>query len=108
VGEELKPRVKGESLSTTTLSPGFKVEIDESAKDSEGRYIVTKKVKVDRVEYLSEVPKQWPVPPEDATVAYVVNLNEDRRWQEGTGKDKAFDQFLKQEVCYVLITVSKF
>lgn len=108
-GEDLKPRIKGESSSTaatTPSSPGFKVEINESAKDSEGRYIVTKKVKVDRVEYLSEVPKRWPVPPEDATVAYVVNLNEDRRWQEGTGKDKAFDRFLKQEVCNVLFPPS--
>ena len=43
--------------------------LDESAKDSEGRYIVTKKVKVDSVEGLTEVPKRWPVPPEDTTVA---------------------------------------
>jgi hypothetical protein len=88
--EEFKPQIKGKSVSTTT-PPGFKFEIDELAKDNKGRYIVMKKVKVDRVEHLSEVPKQWPVPPEDATVAYVINLNEDKQWQEGTGKDKAFN-----------------
>ena len=89
-GEEFKPQIKGESLSTTT-PPGFKFKINESAKDNEGRYIVMKKVKVDRVEHLSEVLKRWPVPLEDATVVYVIDLNEDRKWQEGTGKDKAFD-----------------
>ena len=99
-GEEPgKPQIKGES-SSTTMPPRFKFEIDESAKDSEGRYIVTKKVKVDRVEHLSEVPKQWPVPPEDATVAYVIDLNEDKKWQEGTSKNIAFDRFLKQEVMF--------
>lgn len=100
-GEEFKPQIKGESSSTTTPpSPEFKFEIDESAKDNKGRYIVTKKVKVDRVEHLSEVPKRWPVPPEDATIAYVIDLNKDKKWQEGTGKDKAFDRFLKQEVMF--------
>ena len=98
---EEKPQIKLEStqLRSTTVTPlGFKLRIDESAKDSEGRYIVTKKVKVDSVESLSEVPKRWPVPPEDTTVAYVINLSEDKRWQDGTSREKAFDQFLKQEV----------
>jgi hypothetical protein len=98
---EEKPQIKLESTqsrSTTVTPSGFKLRIDESAKDSEGRYIVTKKVKVDSVESLSEVPKRWPVPPEDTTVAYVINLSEDKRWQDGTSKEKAFDRFLKQEV----------
>jgi hypothetical protein len=101
-GEEPKPQIKGKS-SSTTMPPGSKFEINESAKDSEGRYIVTKKVKVDRVERLSEVPKRWPVPPEDATVAYVIYLNDDKKWQEGTGKNVAFDRFLKQEVKFFCI-----
>ena len=91
--KELKPQIKSES---------FKLEINESAKDSDGRYIVTKKVKVNKVETLSEVPKRWPVPAEDLTVAYVIDLNEDQRWREGNSKDKAFDQFLKQEVTSLL------
>ena len=106
---EEKPQIKLESTqsrSTTASGIGarfgemtlFKLKIDESAKDSEGRYIVTKKVKVDSVEGLTEVPKRWPVPPEDTTVAYVINLNEDKRWRDGTSKEKAFDRFLKQEV----------
>ena len=105
-GNELTPQIqfKGEASSTTMPPPGLnlKFEIDESAKDDKGRYVVTKKVRVDRVEHLSEVPKWWPVPPEDATVAYVIDLNEDKKWQEGTGKDKAFDRFLKQEVTFFL------
>ena len=92
---EEKPQIKLESTQSrsTTVTPlGFKLRIDESAKDSEGRYIVTKKVKVDSVESLSEVLKRWPVPPEDTTVAYVrINLSEDKRWQNGTSKEKAFD-----------------
>ena len=101
ISEEPKPQIKGESSlarSTAIMPLGFR--IDESAKDSDGRYIVTKKVKVDSVEGLSEVPKWWPVPPEDTTVAYVIDLNEDKRWQEGTSKEKALDQFLKQEVVF--------
>jgi hypothetical protein len=97
VSEELKPPIKDESSIPTESE--FKLEINESAKDSDGRYIVTKKVKVDGVEVLSEVPKRWPVPPEDTTVAYVINLNEDKRWRESKDKGhKGFDPFLKQEV----------
>jgi hypothetical protein len=106
--EAEKPQIKPESTqsrSTTgtgmTTPLGFKLRINESAKDSEGRYIVTKKVKVDSVESLSEVPKRWPVPPEDTSVAYVINLSEDKRWRDGTSKEKAFDRFLKQEVTYL-------
>ena len=92
------PCLQGSSSKSTS---------QQRSKDSEGRYIVTKKVKVDRVEHLSEVPKRWPVPPEDATVAYVIDLNEDKKWQEGTSKNIAFDRFLKQEVnCNVLFTSS--
>lgn len=88
-------------MSTMHSGSGFtgKLGIDESAKDSD----VTKKVKVDSIENLSEVPKQWPVPPENITVAYVINLNEDKRWWEGSSKEKAFDQFLKQEVTFFFV-----
>jgi hypothetical protein len=99
--KEFKPQIKGESMSTT-MPPGFKFKIIKLAKDNEDRYIITKKVKVEKVEHLSEVPKQWLVSPEDATVVYVINLNEDKKWQEGTSKDKAFDQFPKQEVMFFL------
>jgi hypothetical protein len=108
---EEKPQIKLEStqsrsitgtdMTVTTMPLGFKLRIDESAKDSEGRYIVTKKVKVDSFEVLSEVPKRWPVPPEDTTVAYVINLSEDKKWRDGTSKEKAFDRFLKQEVTFL-------
>ena len=96
--EKLKPQIKCASESSGLFK--FKLAIDESAKDSDGRYIVTKKVKVDSIENLSEVPKRWPVPPEHTTVAYIINLNDDKRWREGTtgSKEKAFDRFLKQEV----------
>ena len=94
--EQIKQSKSTAAVTTTPL--GFKLRIDESAKDSEGRYIVTKKVKVDSVEVLSEVPKRWPIPREDTTIAYVINLSEDKRWQDGTSKEKAFDRFLKQEV----------
>jgi hypothetical protein len=112
VSKELKPQpeIKLESaqLKSTTMPLGFKLRINESAKDSEGRYIVTKKVKVDSIEGLSEVPKRWPVPPKDTTVAYVINLSEDKRWRDGTSKEKAFDRFLKQEVTSLYSHLGRF
>lgn len=112
VSEELKPQpeIKFESTQSksTTMPLGFKLRINESAKDSEGRYIVTKKVKVDSIEGLSEVPKRWPVPPKDTTVAYVINLSEDKRWRDGTSKEKAFDRFLKQEVTSLYSHLGRF
>ena len=61
---------------------------------------MSKKVKVDGIEFLSEVPKRWPVPPEGTEIAYVLDLNKDKSWHEATGRNKILqvDRFLKQEV----------
>lgn len=74
---------------------------NEAAKDKDGRYIVTQKVKVDSIENLQEVPARWPIPPEGINTAYVIDLNNDKKWQEldPNIKKKQLDRFIKQEVC---------
>ena len=74
---------------------------NEAAKDKLGRYIVTQKVKVDLIENLLEVPARWPIPPEEINTAYVIDLNNDKKWQEldTNNKKKRLDRFIKQEVC---------
>ena len=74
---------------------------NEAAKDKHGRYIVTQKVKVDSIESLQEVPLCWPIPPEGTNTAYVIDLKNDKKWQEldANGKKKQLDRFIKQEVC---------
>ena len=56
--------------------------------------------KVDGIEFLSEVLKHWPVLPEGTEIAYILNLNKDKRWHEAMGNNKILqvDCFLKQEV----------
>ena len=73
---------------------------NEAAKDKDGRYIVTQKVKVDSIEYLQEVPARWPIPPEGINTAYVIDLNNDKKWQEldPNSKKKQLDSFIKREV----------
>jgi hypothetical protein len=93
-------RTRHASSSTTAAAPTV-LEIDESARDKDGKYVLNQKVKVDSIEFLSEVPKRWPVPPEDTKVAYIINLSEDKKWKEATRKAKNLDHFLKQEVLYV-------
>lgn len=70
-------------------------------KDTAGRIIVTRKVKVDAVEHLEGIPSCWPVPSVDT--AYVLDFSDDTRLpdQGGTakGKLKGLDVFLKAEVC---------
>jgi hypothetical protein len=70
-------------------------------KDTAGRIIVTRKVKVDAVEHLEGIPSRWPVPSVDT--AYVLDFSDDMRLpdQGGTakGKPKGLDVFLKAEVC---------
>lgn len=75
------------------------LEVNESARDKDGKYIVKKKVKVDEIEFLSEVPKHWPVPPEDTEMAYVLDLDKDKRWHDlAMGNKKILlDHSLKQE-----------
>ena len=86
-----------EKISLIT-SPG---NLDEAEKDKLGRYIVTQKVKVDLIENLLEVPARWPIPPEGTNTAYVIDLNNDKKWQEldTNSKKKRLDHFTKQEVC---------
>jgi hypothetical protein len=74
---------------------------NEAVKDKDGRYIVTKKVKVDSIENLQEVPARWPITPEGTNTAYVIDLNNDKKWQEldPNGKIKHLNRFIKQEVC---------
>ena len=55
---------------------------NEAARDKDGRYRVTQKVKVDLIEKLWEVPACWPIPSEETTTAYVIDLNNDKKWQE--------------------------
>ena len=66
-------------------------------KDRDGKFILMKKVKVDEIELLSEIPKRWLIPPKGLNVAYVVDLNNDKRWKE-MDKMKGLNRFLKQEV----------
>jgi hypothetical protein len=76
------------------------LSINETAKDKEGRYIVTQKVKVDSIKNLQEVPARWPISPEGTNTAYVFDLNNDKKWQEldPNSKKKNLDRFIKQEV----------
>jgi hypothetical protein len=88
------------TVGTTAASDGF-------PKDREGRYIVTRKVKVDSVEHLDGVPHRWPVPEVDT--AYVLDFGGDARvsGQDNavtvTRKPKGLDTFLKSEVCGCLL-----
>jgi hypothetical protein len=74
---------------------------NEAAKDKDGRYRVTKKVKVDAIENLQEAPARWPITPEGTNTAYVIDLNNDKKWSEldANGKKKHLNRFIKQEVC---------
>ena len=74
---------------------------NEAAKDKDGRFIVTKKVKVDSIENLQEVPARWPITPEGTNTAYVIDLNNDKKWLEldPNGKKNHLNRFIKQDVC---------
>jgi hypothetical protein len=74
---------------------------NEAAKNKDGRYIVTQKVKVDSIKNLHEVPTRWPITPEGTNTAYVIDLNNDEKWQklDPNSKKKHLDRFIKQEVC---------
>lgn len=87
----------GTKKISSITSPG---NCNEAAKDKLGRYIVTQKVKVDLIENLLEVPACWPIPPEGTNTAYVIDLNNDKKWQELdiNSKKKRLDRFIKQEV----------
>jgi hypothetical protein len=81
----------------TITDTNLELAVGKAEKDRDGKFILTKKVKVDEIEHLSEVPKRWPIPPKGLNVAYVVDLNNDKRWKE-LDKKKGLDRFLKQEV----------
>jgi len=72
---------------------------DELPRDCDGQYIVTRKVKVDTVEYLNSIPHHWPVPKMDTT--YILDFMDDARVSDrnDTRKPKGLDTFLKAEVC---------
>ena len=73
----------------------------ESARGRDGKFMVTQKVKVDSIKNLLEVPARWPIPPEGVNTAYVIDLNNDKKWQEldtNTKKNLRLDRFIKQEV----------
>jgi hypothetical protein len=75
--------------------------IYDAAKDKDGRYIVTQKVKVDSIKKFQEVPARWPITPEGTNTAYIIDLNNDENWQEldANSKKKILDRYIKQEVC---------
>jgi hypothetical protein len=75
---------------------------DKEVKDKDERYMITQKVKVDFIEYLTEVPACLLIPPEGmCDTTYVIDLNNDKKWQEldMKSKKKRLDCFLKHEVC---------
>ena len=78
---------------------GAKAASDGFPKDREGRYIVTRKAKVEAIESLDGVPHRWPVPEVDT--AYVLDFGDDARvsGRKVTKKPKGLDVFLKAEVC---------
>jgi len=77
--------------------------VDQTAKDKTGRYILTQNVKVDSIEELPEVPARWPIPAAGVNVAYVIDLHNDKKWEEldTNSKKKKLDRFVKQEVCLI-------
>lgn len=82
---------------------------EELRKDGSGRVIVTRKQKVDVIEYLDGVPSRWPVPAVDT--AYVLDFSDNARLLEKAdtvkGKPKGLDAFLKAEVscCCLLLNI---
>jgi hypothetical protein len=97
------PDVKVERGGEKIASSG-----NDAAKGKDGRYMVTQKVKVDLIENLHEVPARWPIQPEGINAAYVLDLNNDKRWWEldTNSKKKRLDRFLKQEVCFTYFDVT--
>jgi hypothetical protein len=76
-----------------------------AAQDKDGRFILTQKVKVDFLEKLTEVPARWPIPAEETNTAYVINLNDDKKWRElDMNSKKKLDRFVKQEVSPLLLS----
>jgi hypothetical protein len=73
-------------------------------KDKDGRFVLTQKVKVDSIEKLTEVPARWPILPAGTNTAYVIDLNDDKKWQDldVNSKKKKLDRFVKQEVRLIL------
>ncbi|KAF8230499.1 hypothetical protein L208DRAFT_1400467 [Tricholoma matsutake] len=76
---------------------GAKTASDGFPKDRKGRYIVTRKAKVDAIEPLDGVPHRWPVPEVDT--AYVLDFGDDTRvsGRNVAKKLKGLDAFLKAE-----------
>lgn len=95
----MRKSTNSDAEKTTITDKILEKVIENVEKDKDRKFILTKKVKVDVIEPLPEVPKQWPIPPEGLNVAYVVDLNNDKRWKETVmDKKRGLDHFLKQEV----------
>ena len=77
------------------LSAGIPSSNDHP-KDASGRFIVTRKVKVDAVEHLDSVPSRWPVPTVDT--AYILDGKVSKDAETVKGKPKGLDAVIKAEV----------
>ena len=82
ISHDPNPSVPGPSVKIEhkTLGPNCRENADtnspthdsELARDGDGRFIVTRKFKVDAVEHLDSVPSHWPVPKVDT--AYILDF----------------------------------
>ena len=93
-------KVKQKMVSSSDKLPAA---VDGVERDKDGRFVLSQKVKVDVVEKLTEVPARWPIPPAGVNTAYVIDLNDDKKWCEldMNSKKKRLDRFVKQEVCLI-------
>ena len=66
-------------------------------KDASGRFVITRKMKVDAVEHLNAIPTHWPVP--DVDTAYVLDMTK-VTFPDSSNKVKSLDAYLKLEVCF--------
>ncbi|KAJ8514202.1 hypothetical protein ONZ45_g8232 [Pleurotus djamor] len=71
--------------------------VAKAPKDDRGRYILTQKTRVDDYQLLDRIPERWPVPPQDKTVAYVVDASSDDRFAAKVTPSVNADKFLKNE-----------
>lgn len=68
------------SKSSDSLRSPVTVVVDGAVRGKDGRFTVTQKVKVNVIEKLTEVPACWPIPPAGTNTAYVIDLNDDKKW----------------------------
>jgi hypothetical protein len=99
-----------EKVASELSSDRSPVAVDGAVRGKDGRFVLTQKVKVDVIEKLTEVPARWPIPPDASgtNTAYVIDLNNDKKWQELdiNSKNKKLDCFVKQEVSLTFIALT--